>query len=343
MPDRLTSPRPPARRAAALLLAAGITVLAACASLPGFGGGGRSTRFWGFTAPWDPRSAASTARHGASLDALVTGWVALDSTTGMPRAVYRDSAARADGASRPARMMLVTSYAGERFHAEVVRALGAAAGARAASAGAVARLARDGGYRGIVLDLEALSTPDLSALVAVVRAVADSARALQVGPVAVAVPAADTAGYPSRALVAAGADRLLVMLYDEHWSGSAPGPVASPEWARRQLATRVADVGASRIVASLPLYGYLWRPAAPADVVGYADAVRVAAQAGLPLDRDPASSTLRAGRPDGSQVWVADAGLLRVLVEDAERIGVREFALWRLGLEDPAVWDVIGK
>jgi len=285
--------------------------------------------------PWDARSRTSAAEHGARLDGLVSGWVALDTLTGQPYALSADSGASSAGS----RLMLVTSFLRDRFRTRTVLALAATPARLAATAGATAAMARRGGYEGIVLDFEGHSSADLEALLAVVSAIADSAHAHGVSPVVVAVPATDTASYPARDIVAAGADLVLVMLYDEHWAGSPPGPIASPDWARLRLATRIAEVGASRIVVGLPLFGYHWRPDAPTDVVGYADALRIATAAGLTLDREPSSHTLRVVRPDSAQVWVADAQLLRVLIEDAERAGVRRFSLWRLGLEDPAVWE----
>lgn len=320
---------------AALLL---VATLPGCASLPLIGDRFRS-HFWGFVVPWDARSAESAARNGGRLDAVVSGWTGLDTLTGRPVAIYPDSGGSAAGG----RMMLVTTYAGDRFQTRVLLALAATPARRDAMAGELARLAERGGYRGLVLDFEGHSSADLGSLTAVVRAISDSAHRRGVAPIVVAVPATDTAAYPARALVAAGADLILVMLYDQHWAGSPPGPLAAPDWARQRLATRVAEVGASRLVVGLPLHGYHWRPDAPTDVVSYADAARIAAAAGLTLDREPASLTLRAVRPDSSQVWVADAVLLRTLVADAERAGVRRFSLWRLGLEDPAVWDDIAR
>jgi spore germination protein YaaH len=38
---------------------------------------------------------------------------------------------------------------------------------------------------------------------------------------------------------------------------------------------------------------------------------------------------------------VSDRALLEKLVRDARQLGVRSFALWRLGLEDPEVWNFI--
>ena len=333
-------PAPP-RRGRRIPAAAGalalVSLLAACASLPLIGDRYRA-HFWGFTAPWDARSAESVARHGGQLDAVVSGWVGIDTLSGRPRALYPDSVRGAQG-SKERRMMLVTSYAGDRFQTRTVVALAADAGRRAATAGEVAGMAARGGYRGLVLDFEGHSSAEREALLAVVGAIADSAHRHDLSPVVVAVPATDTAAYPARDLVAAGADLVLVMLYDQHWAGSPPGPIAAPDWARQRLATRIAEVGASRIVAGLPLYGYHWRREAPTDVVGYADAVRIAGAAGQTLEREPASQTLRVVRPDSAQVWVTDAVLLRALSDDARRAGVRTFSLWRLGLEDPAVWE----
>ena len=61
------------------------------------------------------------------------------------------------------------------------------------------------------------------------------------------------------------------------------------------------------------------------------------------LVRDHASETLHATSPEGWELWVSDRVLLDTLVRDARQLGVRIFALWRLGLEDPAVWESIGR
>ena len=112
-------------------------------------------------------------------------------------------------------------------------------------------------YVGLVLDFEDLKRDDLPALLRVVGSITDSAHARGVATIAVAVPAADTAAYPGKPIVGV-ADLVMPMLYDEHWSTSGPGAISSPEWVRSTLAMRIAEVGASRIVAALPTYGYRW-------------------------------------------------------------------------------------
>jgi len=322
-----------------LVASAALLAPSGCAMLRGHTPPDAPAEFWGFTAPWDPRSAASVAAHGATLDAVVSGFIVLDSSSLRPVARYTDSLPR-NNAGNPRYMALVTTYEGSRFHATTVRALASDSAALGKSAGATAELAAAAGYRGIVLDLEGLTPDDLDALLRVTRALRDSAHAHGIAPVTLAIPAMDTAAYPGRPL-ATVADLLLVMLYDEHWLTSVPGPIASPAWVRQALGVRSGETGGARLVAALPTYGYEWRAGRATEVVSYEDAVALAARGNVPLVRDPASGSLHAdtGR---WHVWVSDAVLDAALVRQAREAGVTRFAFWRLGTEDPRLWtDVV--
>ncbi|HEY6089009.1 MAG TPA: hypothetical protein VD771_04385 [Gemmatimonadaceae bacterium] len=319
------------KRVAALML------LVACAHLPPEPRG--EADYWGFTGPWDRRSDASVERHGNDLARIITGWIALDTTSFLPVQLYRDSLkGNPEVAARA--MALITSYHGGRFHPEIIRGLGSDAQATGVTASAIGALMDSSHYRGVVIDFEGMTPRDLDPLVAFTRAVADSVRAHGVGTVVIAVPAGDTAAYPA-ALLLESADLIMPVLYDQHWSASPPGPIASPEWVARNLGVRVAEVGAARIVAAFPLYGYRWRRTAETEVISFEEARRLAAMTNTPLTRDHGSATLHATSPEGWEVWVSDRVLLETLVRDARQLGVRTFALWRLGLEDPAVWDFI--
>ena len=328
-----------ARSPQALLFLLGLAVGAlviACASLPGR----RDDRaLWGFTAPWDPRSARSLAAHGAQLDVAVTGWIGFDTVTSLPVELYPDTA-RLPARAAARRTALVTSYLGDRFRPELVRRLAADPVLLASCAGRLAALVSARRYSGVVVDFEELNAEDLAGMLTVIGALADSLRHHQVSTVTVAVPAGDTAGYPAAPLLEV-ADRLLVMLYDQHWSGSPAGPIAEPTWVRAMLGLRIAEVGASRLIAALPLYGYQWRQRAATVAIGYEDAQHLAASAGTQLHREPQSLTLRAIRPGEWELWVSDAELLQVLMRESSQAGIHTFALWRLGLEDPAVWRML--
>jgi len=294
---------------------------------------------WGFTVPWDAKSSADARAHATQLTAVISGWIQLDSLTGQPFAEFRDTLAR----NRPAGMRLmamVTNAVGGRFRADAVRRLAADQPSLARSAGEIARRAAAGSYRGLVIDLEGFVATDRDVTALAVNAIADSARARGVTPIAVAVPAVDTATFPGRSFVPA-ADYLLVMLYDQHWTTSAPGPLAAPDWVRAATALRVAEVGAQHVIAALPLYGYRWPTSGPAAALTYADAQRDAAGANVQLQRDASTSTLRATSPGAWDLWVSDAGLIDALMREVRAQGVGTIALWRLGQEDPAVWGVL--
>ena len=348
-PPRSSASRATARlrRAAPRVAPALVLALAvACASLPIVGR--TTTRWWGFTAPWDERSEGSLRRHASRLDVAVTGWIALDSLSGRPVVLFPDTVTLPRG---PRRFALVTSWLGDRFHPDVVRQLAADSAALGDMAARVARLSSGGPgagprYDGLVLDLEGLAPTDVAALASVVRALADSAHRAGIRTVAVAVPALDTLGYPLAPLLAS-ADLAVVMLYDEHWAASEPGPVASPEWVRRAIGVRVAEAGSNRLVAALPLYGYQWRPGDATRVIGFPDAQQIAGASGQPLTRDPATATLHAYRTrdvgDAWNLWVSDAVLVDSLARIVGNAGVHAVALWRLGLEDPGVWARVAR
>lgn len=315
-----------------------LALLSACAHFPPKPQG--PADYWGFTGPWDRRSEASVERHGASLARVITGWIALDTTSFLPLEPYGDSIGKSPALAGRT-MALITSYHGSRFHPEIIRGLGGNAQAMGITAGAIAALVDSGGYRGVVMNFEGMTPRDLDQLLAFTRAVADSVRGHGVSTVVIAVPAGDTAAYPA-ALLLQSADLIMPILYDQHWSASPPGPIASPEWVTRNLGARVAEVGAARIVAAFPLYGYRWRKNADTEVISFDDARRLTTMTNTLLIRDNASATVHARSPEGWELWVSDRVQLETLAREARQLGVRTFALWRLGLEDPGVWDYIG-
>jgi spore germination protein YaaH len=312
----------------------------ACAALGGSAQERKS--FWAFTGPWDARSDASLRANATRLDGAVTGWIGLDSLTGEPLlpSAYADTIRLPTGT--PRRFALVTSWHGLGFHAAPIRALGSDPARLARVASRLARYADSMRYTGLVLDFETLEAADVDAQLAVLRAIRDSAKAHGVTTIAVAVPAEPDAAYPTRALTGV-TDFVLVMLYDQHWPGSEPGPISAPDWVTRNLSRVVSEVGASRVVAGLPLYGYHWVKGKPGVGVSFDSGMRNAERDGILMRRDSASRTLRGTSMNGnSAIWLTDATLLEELIRDAERLGVRRFAFWRLGQEDPAVWTRVG-
>lgn len=296
--------------------------------------------YWGFTGPWEAASDSAVVRHGRALDVVVTGWIGLDSATALPLlpSPYPDTLL--SKSRTPRRMAIVTSWHADRFHPRTIRRLAATPQLLATTARTIADHAASVGYSGLVMDFESLEESDVAAQVTVIRAIADAARARGVKQIAVAIPAMDTIGYPIKPLLAV-ADYVIVMLYDQHWTGSEPGPISDPAWVKSALARRIVEGGADHIVVGLPTYAYRWIPGKPTEILGYREAVALAKKQGVSLKRDKATATLRARKPGAWDMWITDAALTARLIRDARAAGVHRFALWRLGQEDPAIWAAL--
>lgn len=136
-------------------------------------------------------------------------------------------------------------------------------------------------------------------------------------------------------------DFMVPMLYDEHWSTSGPGPVASQTWFANQLTKLIQTVPASKIVVGTGNYGYQWTTGAiRANNRSFSNAVALAQQLHQPVSLNPSSYNL-AFTTAGGSVWFLDAASEFNEVTIASKCHVGGYALWRLGTEDPAVWKVL--
>lgn len=285
--------------------------------------------WWAFSDPTDARPTQSIAST-RDIDVALTGWIVIDSATYRPVRPYQDSASLGSGT---ARLTFVTTYQGGRHRPETIRGLGTDPDIMRHGAGLIVDEVVRSGYSGLVMDFAGMTARDLDALLSVARAITDSAHARNIRPVVIAVPAADTSGYPGQ-LLASVSDLLLVLSYDQHGEGTAPGSPASPEWFGQKLRARAAEAGSNRIVAAIPVDGYRWVRYGDASRISFTETNRLLERTGSRIERDPVNHTLHA-QVDNAEIWVSDSELVNLLVRDARRMGVNRFVLWRLGGQDP--------
>jgi len=138
--------------------------------------------------------------------------------------------------------------------------------AQAATVKALVDLVDEMGLDGINVDVESLPVQDISAYGGFVGALRDALRARIHGA---QVSVATTSGLRGAAMasvaVDAGADRVFVMGYDYHWSGSVPGASAplnglddNGDLPATLELYREAGVPVERTILGLPLYGMAW-------------------------------------------------------------------------------------
>ena len=307
-----------------------LSATVACGRLPG--GSPPPATVWLLHNP-DEGVTQSPAALPAAVGSFVGPLIVVDSSSFVPLRGFVSDDAPA-GASRVA---LVTTYQGTRYHPESIRALTEDSVAATQFAGALSRMAA-GTSNGLFIDFQGNTPDELPRTTALLRTIADSARALNLSPVGIVVPPGDTVGYPT-AILARTADLIVVRLAGEHRSGTSPGPLASPEWVTRQIGIRAYEIGVNRLVAELPLFGYLWDATGAVRRITYSEAQSlVRRQAGV-FRRDPASGSLTASSArDGWTIWIGDVQTLEKLVAVARRAGVKRFALLGVDGADPDIW-----
>lgn len=235
------------------------------------------------------------------------------------------------------RLLLVSNWASTAYRPDILRALMAQPEGRERFAAQSVALAGRNGYDGMLLDLRLLGPRDVNDLVSLVASVKDSAHAEGISPVGVVIPAADTSAYPGRHLGAV-ADFLAVRLELEPAS---PAPSTPRDRISALIGARAAETGAHRVMLLIPADGRAWLATDERRRLSFAEAVALARDWNVEFVRDESSSTLRATAPGRGEIWVNDAVLIAAIVRDARRLGIRRFALYGLGGEDPAIWSAI--
>lgn len=135
-------------------------------------------------------------------------------------------------------------------------------------------------------------------------------------------------------------DRVMLMAYDQHYAGGAPGPIASIGWVDRVLQFAVSQIPREKLILGIAGYGYSWQAAGKAVSVTYQRAIELAAQgSGIHWD-----STHKApyARYKGQEMWFENAASISHKLDLVNKYSIKGIALWRLGQEDPQMWQVVG-
>ena len=143
-------------------------------------------------------------------------------------------------------------------------------------------------------------------------------------------------------------DYVIIMGYDEHWHGSGDvGSVASIEYVRNGIETMVGDVPSQKVMNGLPLYTILWRTTGTEvtdDYVTMVNQANMLAQMGMKTVWDDETCQNYGEHVSGDttyQIWLEDLESIQVKLNVMQNYNLGGVAVWRLGYEDPAVWDVI--
>ncbi|MCL2208794.1 MAG: glycosyl hydrolase family 18 protein [Treponema sp.] len=134
-------------------------------------------------------------------------------------------------------------------------------------------------------------------------------------------------------------DRILVMAYDEHWSGSDPGSVASIDWCRRVAEYSLRVIGPEKLVMGMPFYGRAWGDYSPSRALVHSTI------AGIIKDENVQNVRYENGIPAFTynknvsiRVYFEDEFSLSRRMEMYRSMNIRAIGFWRLGQETTEIW-----
>lgn len=233
---------------------------------------------------------------------------------------------------------------------------------KSAFVGNAVKLAQQGSYQGIGLDFEGIAysknvADDRSAYSSLVHDLASALHAAGLKLV-LSVPRktadnpSDTWSYPyDFAAIAADADQLLYMTYDENGPWGPPGPVAGADWVKSCLTYATSVVPPAKLLLGLPDYGYDWDVSASnfgaqkyvGAMVAWKDIPALLAKPGVTSVWDAASSSPHFGyvSSDGHahQVWYENTLSIDTKVSLGASVGVGGIAVSSLGNDDATFWQ----
>lgn len=153
-----------------------------------------------------------------------------------------------------------------------------------------------------------------------------------------------TAAYDYPAL-AKNSDYIQVMAYDQHWATATPGPIAAIGWVEDNIKTAIQQAGsAQKVIVGIPAYGYDWpdKQRTKAETVTHTQAINLAEKKGAKIVWDD-----NAKAPHFSysthEVWFENAESTKHKLGLVKKHNLAGIAIWRLGQEDPKMWDAIAE
>jgi len=114
-------------------------------------------------------------------------------------------------------------------------------------------------FNGVQIDFESVAADDGENFLSFLKILRGKLKPEKV--LSIALPAkgklvADAYDYKK---ISSIADRIFIMTYDEHWSTSKPGPVASFSWCKDVVVFAAKNIPPEKLVMGIPFYGRSWQ------------------------------------------------------------------------------------
>jgi spore germination protein len=137
-------------------------------------------------------------------------------------------------------------------------------------------------------------------------------------------------------------DRVVIMAYDEHWSQSSPGPVASLPWCSDVLDYTLSVIEIDKAVMGLPLYGRAWQDKKLAKALGFQNVQDIIAEENAKTNyQSELGSYFEYSKKVQVKVFYDDLRSIREKLQLYASNNITSVAFWRIGLGPSDLWNSI--
>jgi Glycosyltransferases, probably involved in cell wall biogenesis len=304
----------------------------------------------GFYVNWDDSSLSSLKQHLNALDWVVPEWIRLSGDSNNPLVLDIDTQAlefmQQEKPDLPI-LPLLQNYKNEQWNSDILVKSISTEESRQKLIKSVLDVIAANKFGGLTIDIEEVPPSAQGGLFMFMRELHAEFQKRNL-LLAQAVPF-DNPDWNYRAY-ASVTDYLMVMAYDQHWSTGTAGPIAGQDWYDSILKKRMAELSPAKTIICFGNYGYNWSSdKKEAETVTFQESLLAARESldsptDIKFDPESKNPYFSYEEDDGytHTLWFLDAVTAYNEIKSARPYNTAGFALWRLGSEDPSLWNFFG-
>jgi cellulose synthase/poly-beta-1,6-N-acetylglucosamine synthase-like glycosyltransferase/peptidoglycan/xylan/chitin deacetylase (PgdA/CDA1 family)/spore germination protein YaaH len=294
----------------------------------------------------DPYSYASLQQHAAQITHVCPEWMTVTDGMGDLQIDADTRVSKLAGNKGIALMPLLTNLVGDTWQPEAIENL--AHGPAKRQDGfiqSVVSVLRDAKASGVVVDWEQIDPAYKKDITKFIDKFADALHDDN-KELWLCVQPGQELDYIDFDTLADNVDRFVAMLFDETSDTDPPGPLASRSWFEGWLRVLLEGSDTKQWIIAIGSYGYDWTIGGKkAELISFSEAMSRANDAEIKsVDvQGPSYSPYFYFQDEDKEhaVWFLDAVTFLNQVREVRDQKAGGFALYRLGSEDPAIWDAL--